>query len=627
MRELPNVRNARRLSIDIETKDVNLKKHGSGVRTDGRIVGLAIATEDNQWYLPFDHETKEEQYDKDVIIRWAKENFSNPSQPKIFANGLYDLDYLAQYGVPVAGCLYDVQNAEPLLDENLRSYSLESLGQRYVGSGKFEGELEAYTQSNFGKRAKAKENIWQIPPSLVTKYAEEDARLTFDVFQKQEILLKQQGLWELFQLETDLVPMLLAMKRRGVRIDTQRAQTLDVEFDQRLEQLENELLLLTMSEVNVHASASIAAACDTLNITYPRTAKTNAPSFTKGWMEKQDHPLFKLILEIRKYKKFKDTFINSAILGHTHDGRIHCQFNQLRSDEYGTVSGRFSSSNPNLQQIPSRDGELAKSIRGLFLPDEGDTWFKFDYKAIEPRVSIHYAAEENRNYRGAAEAARFLRENPGVDVYQPMIDKLPNLSRSVIKMVYLGVSYSMGVNKLSKTLGMDEHTARNTISEFNANVPYLKLLSDDCTATANRTGEITTLLGRKRHFDMWEEKWGNREEGKFIKGTVEDARRHFGDKGVNFQRAFCYKAFNSLIQGSSADIMKKAMVDVWRSGVCEVLGPPLLTVHDELDFSVPNTTEGREAALEVKRIMENTIKLHVPLEVDMEIGKSWGEVK
>ena len=193
-------------------------------------------------------------------------------------------------------------------------------------------------------------------------------------------------------------------------------------------------------------------------------------------------------------------------------------------------------------------------------------------------------------------------------------------------MVYLGVSYSMGVSKLGKAIGVEETEARSIIQEFNSNVPYLNLLSRDCMATASARGYIKTLLGRRRRFNAWECR--NKKEAGIVQGSIEDAKEAFGtDNEDVVQRAYTYKAFNSLIQGSSADIMKKAMVDVWKSGVCEVLGPPLLTVHDELDFSVPNTKEGKEAIQKVKEIMENTIKLNVPLEVDMEVGPNWGEVE
>lgn len=640
---LPDFRSSKMIALDIETRDPNLSKLGAGVRTDGYIVGVSLCGFPSMvsCYAPVGHE-RGVNFDKHTVFSWLKQQLETPEIPKVGANLVYDLDYLAQAGIRVSGKKRDIQIAEPLLDENRFKYNLEALAQQYLGVGKAEEEMDAWVKENLGKRAKTKENIWQVPSELVAKYARMDVELPIQIYNKQRRVLFKQDLWELFELESSLMDMLLAMKRQGVHINEDQATEIQKRLDESISEGSSALRSLTKSEVNVNNKENtLAEACDKLSIEYGKT-KTGKPSFTQKWMEAQTHSgsenakkLFTLVLALRKYEKFKGTFIEGAILKHSVKGRIHCQFNQLKSDEYGTVSGRFSSSSPNLQQVPSRGGDLSKEIRGLFVPDPGHVWWKFDYKAIEPRVAIHYAAEHN--LPGSDYAVQFLNDNPYADVYQPMMDKLPNLSRSIIKMVYLGISYSMGAAKLAKAIEVEEDEAREIIQEFNLGVPYIRNLANTYTNIASGFGEIKTLLGRKRRFDTWTQKGMKyrkdfKSDGAFerykekMKPLPREEAEKKWDKN-NIERAFTYKAFNSLIQGSSADIMKKAMFDIWQSGICEEVGPPLLTVHDELDFSLPDTPRGGEIASEIKRIMESTVSLRVPLCVDAERGPNWGSVE
>jgi DNA polymerase I-like protein with 3'-5' exonuclease and polymerase domains len=618
--ELPDLRGFDEIAIDVETHDPGLKLLGSGVRRNAKLLGIAYATADYEGYLSFGHDTGNE-FSKRQVIEWAKVNLCRPEQDKIFANGIYDLDFLYQYGIEVKGNFYDIQNAEPLLNENRRSYSLDTLAKHYLGVGKDDSEMDQFVKANFGNRAKTIEQLKSIPGTLVKKYATKDARLTHDVFHYQKKKLLDDGLWGLFELESALVPLLLEMKRRGVLIDVDKAKELSKEIGAKLEELKFDIMVMAGFEVNVNASKSIAKAFDVLGYTYPFTEK-GSPSFTKKWLDAQDNDLCNLIRQIRTFDKMKHAFIDSAIIKHSHRGKIHCQFNQLKGDEYGTVSGRFSSSNPNLQQIPSRAGETAKAVRALFIPRENHTWYKLDYSAIEPRLAIHFATDKRRNYAGAEEAAVKLRANPNLDVYQPMMDKLPNLTRSVIKMVYLGLGYSMGSEKLADALNVSKDEAIRIRNDFNNNVPYLKLLSQDFMMEASQYGQVETLLGRIRRFDGF---CSNKQYGGTVVYTEREAVDLFGPTG--FERAGTYRAFNNVIQGSSADIIKKAMVEIWQSGLCDVVGAPVLTVHDELDFSVPNTSEGEEAIHKVKEIMENCVELRIPLIVDMEKGPNWGEVK
>lgn len=604
------------ISLDIETRDDDLKTHGPGVRRGSYIVGVAVGYEYEDgiqsWYMPFNHESGNE-HEESVVKRWCLDNLCRPDQPKIGANLMYDLDFLWHWGVPVSGPFYDVQVAEPLIDETRRSYSLNEIAKTYLQEEKRYSKIDEWVLQNLGKRADPGGNIWRTPGDLVSEYARGDVELPLQIFKKQSRILRNRNSWDLFMLETELLPLLLKMRQRGVRIDVSKVERLEKEYDREIAHAQARLNRIAGFEVNPNAAASIAKACDQLGIKYNLTEKTRKPSFTRPWMETQNHELFSTLLEVRQFQKQQTTFLQGSIEKYLIDGRIHCLFHPLKSDSHGTVSGRFSSSNPNLQFIPARHPVLGPATRGLFLPEEGENWFKFDYSAIEPRVTMHYATGSI-----VGKARDFLRENPAADVYQPMMELLPSLPRKVIKTIYLGTAYGMGSEKLANQLGMASHEAVKIIQDFNRALPYIRNLSKECMDRADKIGFISTLLGRRRHFNLFEPMGLIRGE-KPTPLPAKAARAKWG----RARRAYTYKAMNALIQGTSADIMKKAMLDLYKSGICDEVGVPMITCHDEVDFSIPPNDRGKEIAREIKNIMETTVDLEVPLFVDMETGSSW----
>lgn len=607
------------ISLDIETCDPHLTETGPSVRTGGYIVGVSLAAPDG-WsqYFPMRHEGGGNM-DQGQVMNYLSRVLSLPI-PKLGANLSYDLDYLTHACVDVVGPYYDIQIAEPLLDENRRSFSLNSLAKDYVGEGKAEEELERYVREIIfdGKRVsmgKVKGSIWKCHAAIVRKYAIADAQLPIKIFQQQRKKLEEQGLWDLFMMETDLLPMLVEMRQDGVAVNLEAAEELHKDLEMREAALRREINSAVMWNVNIHAAADLAKAFDKLGIEYPRTEK-GAPSFTKEWLDFHPANFPKLISKAREVYKLRTTFIEGHILKHEVNGRIHCQFNQLKGDEYGTVTGRLSSSTPNMQQIPART-ETGNMIRRLFVPEPGQNWAKLDYSQIEPRLLLHFAH---------GEAARKVRDDyaadPAMDCYMPLLEKLEGkgFNRFLVKTIYLGMCYGMGKNKLAAQLGMTVDEAEPYLKYFHEAAPYVKASYDQEQRKALHMGQIETLLGRKARFDLW--------MGRDIKKIYMDKDECLAEEGMA-KRAFVYKALNRKIQGSAADVMKKAMVDIYKSGVCDVLGLPLLTVHDELDFSVPNNLNGIDAVLEAKNIMEtccNFCDLRVPLRVDDEIGMSWGEL-
>jgi DNA polymerase I-like protein with 3'-5' exonuclease and polymerase domains len=594
------------ISIDCETYDPDLKKRGPGPHRDGFIAGIAVGTESGyRNYFPIAHEPGPN-LPKAAVLSWLSRELQS-DVPKIGANLIYDLAFLSTAGVKATGPFYDVQIAEPLLDETRLSYSLETLAQHYLGEGKVEDQLETLIVERFGKK-NPKANIWRAPSDIAAPYAVGDVDLALRIFAKQEVELKKKGrLWELFLMESKLMPMLLAMRQRGVRVDLNRAEQLYEELTTKQDEAYAAIKAMTGIEIAPWNARSLAKIFDHLGLEYPRTPKTEAPSFTKAWLEYHPHPVTNLIRKVRHLDKLRETFIKGFILkGHT-NGRIYTQFNQLRSDSYGTVSGRLSSSTPNLQQIPVRSPE-GKMIRSIFVPDEGQRLFKNDYSQIEYRLIVNDAAQ--LNLPGAQIAADQYNCDESADFHQIVAD-MTGLTRDAAKTVNFGLAYGEGVARLCASLGLNSEEGEALLNEYHRQAPFIKQLSSRYTQIAARTGEIETLLGRIRRFNTWEIRRG-------------DKVFYFRERRPGSRRAFTHAALNARIQGSAADIMKLSMVNIWESGICDVLGAPHLTVHDELCGSYRDNRAGREALRELKNIMENCVELLVPLKVDAATGPNWG---
>lgn len=618
--DMPSLASAKFIALDTETYDPTIKTLGPGVRRGGAIVGVSIATDNGfKAYYPIRHHPPgaasfdknirtEENFDPKIVMRWLKRELARPHQVKVGANLLYDLDYLGAEGVEVAGDLWDIQLAEPLLDENARSYSLETIAQTHLGEGKVEDELTKWGERAWGKGS-VKDNLWRTPAQLVGPYAEGDTALPLRIMEHQRrALMLQEGLFDLFWgIEAKLTPMLLAMRQRGIRVDVAEAEKVAELLKKRYVELNKELNKLAGRPIDVWTPESIARAFDAQSIIYPRT-KRGAPSFRKAWLKNHPSPLAKMIVEARGCDKMRNPFVEGYILGHHLNGRLHCLFHQLRSDEYGTVSGRFSSSDPNLQNIPTRDPVFGPMLRKLFLPDEGELYNARDWSQIEYRLIVHYAAL--MSLPKADWAVNAYNTDPKTDFHE-MVGKISKLPRADAKNLNFGIAYGEGKDKIAADLGRELAEAEAIIAQYDRECPFVRKLSYRCSDRAKTKGEIKTLLGRRRRFAQWEDQEGNL----------------FSEKAPGRRRAFTHAAMNALIQGSAADIMKAAMVKIWQSGVCSVLGAPLLTVHDELGLSKPKTKAGNEAMKELTNIMQTVVTLKVPLVAEGKEGRNWKEAK
>ena len=607
--DFPDLSEEKEIAIDLETRDENMKKLGTGwARQDGEIVGIAVAAGSFKGYYPINHQGGGN-LPRGKVIGWFQEVLKTDAD-KIFHNAQYDLGWIRSQGWEVRGRIIDTMIAAALIDENRYSFSLNSLGFDYLGEVKAEDELreEAATR---GLDAKA--DLWKMPSMAVGFYAEQDAALTLKLWNYFKPTLVKENLLKVWQLEMELLPILIRMRETGIRVDISKAEDLKNQLIKKEKDLLKKVKDLTNIDVEIWAARSVATAFDQQGIKYERTAKSKDPSFTTNWLENCNHDLAKWIKDAREINKLHSTFIDS-ILRYEHKGRIHAEINQLRGDNGGTVSGRLSMSNPNLQQVPARNKEYGKLIRGLFLPEERCKWGSFDYSQQEPRLVVHYAATTDKALGGLTGSDQLIKayQDDDTDFHQT-VAQMAGIPRGQAKTINLGIFYGMGSNKLSKQLGITFDEAKALLREYDNKVPFVRELANRVMQQADKSGSIKTIMGRRCRFDKWEP----RAYGLHKAMTEKEYIAEYGSLN-SAKRAMTYKALNRLIQGSAADQVKAAMVK------CDKLGhTPMLQIHDELCFSV----ESEEDEAEIKKYMEhnNDIDLMVPSKVDVAIGDNWGE--
>jgi DNA polymerase I-like protein with 3'-5' exonuclease and polymerase domains len=590
------------IAIDLETKDPQLKTMGSGsVTGKGEIVGVAVAVQDWKGYYPIAHEGGGNM-DKNIVLKWFQ-NVLNTDSYKIFHNAMYDVCFIKAAGLKINGRIIDTMIAGSLVDENRFRYDLGSMGRDYLGRGKNEAVLKE-TAELWGVDPKSE--MYKLPAMYVGEYAERDAEMTLDLWQEMKKEIYSQDIEDVFNLETELFPCLVDMRFLGVRVDVEAANQLKHKLLTEEKECLQKVKIETGVDTQIWAARSIAQVFQKLNLPFDRTEKTNAPSFTKNFLQNHTHPLVKLIARAREINKAHTTFIDT-ILKHEHKGRIHAEINQLRSDQGGTVTGRFSYSNPNLQQIPARNKELGPLIRSLFIPEQGCKWGVFDYSQQEPRLVVHYAALQN--LYGVGEVLDAYQDGD-VDFHQ-IVAEMAEIPREQAKTINLGLFYGMGKNKLQAELGINKEKADGLFRQYHSRVPFVKQLMDSVMARAQDRGRVRTLLGRLCRFHLWEpNQFG------IHKALPHEAA--LAEHGPGIKRAYTYKALNRLIQGSAADMTKKAMIELHKEGIT-----PHIQVHDELDISVINPLE----AAKIKDIMESAVDLEVPNKVDYESGPNWGTIK
>jgi DNA polymerase I-like protein with 3'-5' exonuclease and polymerase domains len=574
-------------------------------RNDGFIAGYAVAVDGWSGYFPVAHGGGGN-LDKRLVERWVKDVCAT-SADKIMHNAAYDCGWLRASGFTVNGRIVDTMLAAPLIDENRFNYSLNSLGFDYLKEVKSEAALKQ-AAADFGVHPK--KELWKLPAMYVGEYAEQDAALTLKLWHHFKIKLRQDEVESIFDLETEVFPVLMNMTQRGIRFDRNKAEQLIDRLQKREKAIYQELKSACGSGVDIWAAQSIALAFDKLGVAYGKTEK-GLPSFTKGFLETCEHPVAKLIVEARETNKTHSTFLQPYLDFSAKTGRIHPHVNQMRNEDGGTVTGRLSMANPNLQQVPARHEIIGPLVRSLFLPEEGELWASNDFSSQEPRLLVHYA--HLLDLPGANRMVDAYNNDPNTDFHQ-MVADMAGIKRKAAKTIGLGLMYGMGKGKLGGELDLSAEEASELINTFHTKVPFLK---GTVNAVMKRIehpasgGSIRTLLGRKCRFPLWEPvEWGVNKALPREQAVIEYGQR--------IKRAGTYKGLNRLIQGSAADQTKAAMVALAKAGF-----DPILQVHDELALSVTSREQAQAAA----EIMANAVRLEVPSRCDVEVGPSWGEAK
>ena len=634
--ELPDLRRVGVIALDTESKDDGLATdRGSGWATcQGHLCGVSVAYRAESdiiaLYIPLGHPDTEN-FNPEQVYTWLKDHVASDLR-FVTQNGLYDWGWLrAEAGIrmPPSERLEEIGALATMVDENRYQYGLDALCKWRGLPGKDESLLREGCAAlglitNKRKKFRPQNYIWQLPARYVGHYAEGDAVNTLRLYEDLDPILDRENTRGAYRLECDLLPMVLEMRRRGVRIDVTAAERardlLLAKRDTVLAEISDKLgTPVSMSELA--RNKWLAETFDREGIKYPCTDNGN-PSFTggqKGWMDRHPHWLPKLIREAHKYHMAGANFVEKYILDYVVNDRIHAEIHPHRSEANGTKSFRFSYSNPPLQLMSARDEELTPLIRGLFLPETDQLWAKPDCSQQEFRLAVHYAAVYKVPKTEIA-LQRYLND-PDTD-FHAFAGQITGLDRKDAKNVNFAKIYGAGVRKFAAMIGKPENEAKAIYAQYDRELPFLRMLSRIYHSIAQRQGYVTLYDGARRHFNQWAP-GGTWEKGAGPCERAEAERRlanpdhpWFG-KGPIY-RADTHNALNAVIQGSAARHTKLWMKAVWREGIV-----PLLQMHDALECSVAT----REQAETVAQLCVEAVKLRVPMRVDLKFGHNWADAK
>ena len=630
---LPDLRGRGFVAMDLETRDDGLANdRGPGwVYKAGYITGVSMAAGDQSVYVPLRHPDTA-CHDRDAVRRWVRDHLLS-SDRKLFHHAPYDLGWLwAEFDLSPPDLLDDTHAMAFILDEDRLSYSLDNVCRWQGVPGKDETMLRDAADA-FGLDPKSE--MWKLPAKYVGPYAAQDAGSTLNVGLKMLGQIEANKFTDAYRLECDIIPLCLEMRKRGIRIDLDKAEVVQKDLlsrrDEALRELSEKAAIgrqWTMKDVN--SDGFLARIFDAAQVGYPKTKKGN-DSFSTEWMEKRDHWLPQLVTKAMKMHDAGDKFVGQYIMNYSHMGRLHAEIHQFKDDRGGTRTSRFSYSDPPLQQMPARNPYIAKQIRGLFLPEPGQLWAALDYSQQEFRLMVHFASV--CEMLGADKAVAMYQDDPSTD-FHTMVAKLTGLPRRRAKDVNFAKAYGAGLRKFMEMTGMSEEEAKSVMGQYDDEMPFLSRLSEFCQKRADQRGYIRLLDGALGRFERWEPRWTEWDDIVQAQAAAKAAGRPLPELGAcsletakarvadpnhpwkgRLRRAHTQKAMNTLIQGSAARQTKLAMRECWRAGIV-----PMLQMHDDLNFSLGEEAPARQAA----ELMTHVVQLTVPFKVDVEFGTSWG---
>lgn len=547
------------LTLDFETRDpaISLKRGAGWCFEDFEILGAAYKLDDRP--SVFTSNMQELQH----IVAGCRSIVAHNAQ--------YDIGCLHRLKINYEDKLIvDTAILAKLYDNSMLSYSLDSLSKDILGDAKDYYLLKEAAESlGLRKYMSSMKEIFLEYPQLVADYAKKDVELTYRLSQWFKSQLYSSAL-DLVPFYSDLIKALVKWRSKGVLVDLEQANK-SSEILHALQMQAMEEFRTYCPDVNPDSSKQLSKAFRDLGLV-PAVSAKGGDSVDTHWRSKQTHPAVLALSTVKKYTTLVRDYVDN-LQDIAENGRIYPEINILGAAE----TGRFSSSNPNIQQIPKRDPVATELIRSLYLAEFGESLYSLDFSSQEPRLQVHYA------YLIGAEGADMLKtafdHNPQHDLHQ-QVAELAGIDRKTAKTINLGISYGMGVAKLAASLKLDEKTARSLKKRYSTLTPYLNQLNSAVQESGTRKGYITTLLGRRLRMD--------------------------------FDRP--YKALNKLIQGGAADQTAAAMVQAYREGI-----DLKFSVHDELVMSTASPDKARR----LKAIMESIIPLEVPCYTEILTGKSW----
>ena len=569
------------LSIDTETT--------SAEPMEAELVGMSFSDTENQaYYVPVPAEREEAL----KIVNEFRPLYENETSMKVGQNIKYDILVLQNYGMEVKGELFDTMIAHYVLQPELR-HNMDYLAEIYLHY------QTIHIDELIGPRGKNQKNMRDLPPEEVYKYACEDADITLKLKNVLEEELKKQGVEHLFyEIEMPLVRVLANLESNGVRIDTEALKQTSEHFTVRLQEIEKEIYELAEETFNIASPKQVGEILfDKLKITdKAKKTKTGQYVTSEEVLEslRNKHEIIGKILEYRGLKKLLGTYIDALpLLINPRTGRIHTSFNQAV-----TATGRLSSSNPNLQNIPIRD-EDGKEIRKAFIPDDGCEFFSADYSQIELRIMAHLS--EDKNMIDAFLSGYDIHAATAAKIYKVDIKDVTSDMRRKAKTANFGIIYGISIFGLAERMNVDRKEAKELIDGYFETYPQVREYMDKSIQIAREQGYVETIFHRKRFLPDINSR----------NATV----RGYAERN----------AINAPIQGSAADIIKVAMARIYKRFQSNNLkAKMILQVHDELNFSVPEAEKEFVQQIVIEE-MERAYRMHVPLKADCGWGKNWLE--
>lgn len=608
MADFPRIEHERVVAIDTETTGLSWWKD--------KLFGISITLEDMSSYYWDVRETPR-------VVDWLNDLINGGRVDRwVGFNLKFDLHFLREAGVTLPPDRIDCcMIRAALLNEHEPAYTLDFLARKYAGVAK-DTEIYPELAAMFGGRPTRNvqmPNLHRAPSTIVGRYAKQDTAATMKLYKAQEAL----GVAELAQvhgLEMQLLPVLIEMEEYGVRVDVGRAEKAVRELTKRADDTQRDLNRMAGFEVNPNPSGSIAKLFNPtkderglwrlVDGTIAESTEGGKASINADCLRRMKHPAAKMILDLRKILKTRDTFLSGHILGHQQDGLIHCNFNQTKNDaEAGTGTGRLSVTAPALQQIPSRDKAIKSIVRPIFLPDEGAQWLGMDWSQFEFRVANHYGQ--------VPAILDAYRKDPNLDFHQ-LVSDMTGIPRNAqyaggpsSKAINLGLAFNMGSGRLAQECGLPYTEevgpggnvylkagpeAMAIFDKYHSANPGMKDMAGKASAIAKQRGYVRSLMGRRLRFPG----------GQFV-----------------------HKASGLIYQATSADCMKMQLILLHRYLKETDAGRLLLSVHDEVGISLERGADPEPIAKLYTTFdgSTNPIKLRVPITCEWGVGANWYEAK